>query len=295
LPPGVTLDEERTLTAALLRSGASIGDINCVRRQISCIRGGRLAAAAAPARVVTLAISDVPGNEPSAIASGPTVPDFGTARDALAVLHRHEIAPPPGIAHWLRRRPEDNPAPGPFEADYRIIATARDALGAASAVATDTGFPPIMLGDAIEGEAREVARTHAETARRLADRDGSCLLISGGETSVTVRGPGRGGRNGEYLLALGLALSDRPDVWALAADTDGIDGSEDNAGAVWTPHTLAVASERGLDAADHLARNDAYGFFAGVDQLVMTGPTHTNVNDFRAVLIAPSASRRTRT
>jgi hydroxypyruvate reductase len=295
LPPGVTLEEERVLTAALLRSGATIGEINCVRRQISLIRGGRLAAAAAPAQVVTLAISDVPGDDPSAIASGPTVPDHGTASDALAVLHRHAIAPPPGIARWLGRPARDDPTPGPFEADFRIIATARDALDAAAAVASDAGFTPFILGDAIEGEAREVARTHAEAARRLAERDGRCLLLSGGETSVTVRGPGRGGRNCEYLLALGLTLSDRTDVWALAADTDGVDGSEDNAGAVWTPHTLAVASERGFDAADHLARNDAYGFFAGVDQLVMTGPTHTNVNDFRAVLIAPHASTRTRT
>lgn len=278
LPPGVSLDDERTLTTALLRSGAAIGEINTVRREISRIRGGRLAAAASPARVVTLAISDVPGDDPAAIASGPTVYSPPARREAHAILRRHAIASPPAIAAWLARPAE---APAPFEADYRIIARASDALEAAAAIARQAGFTPILLGDAIEGEARQVARDHADLARR---HPSGVLFLSGGETSVTVSGAGRGGRNSEYLLALGLAC---PNVWALAADTDGIDGSEDNAGAVWTPDTPARARAAGLDPADFLARNDAYGFFAVLGQLVVTGPTHTNVNDFRAVLIPP--------
>jgi glycerate 2-kinase len=288
LPPGVTLEEEQGLTTALLRSGAAIGEINAVRRQISLIRGGRLAAAAAPARVVTLAISDVPGDHPDAIASGPTVFSAGTPADALEVLRRHGIAPPPGIAAWLTRPASVEPAPPPFEADFRIIARARDALDAAATLAAEAGLEPIILGDDIEGEARLVARDHADLARTHPGR----LLLSGGETSVTVRQGGRGGRNSEYLLALGLALADRTDVWALAADTDGIDGSGDNAGAVWTPQTLERAAALGLDPADFLARNDAHGFFAAVDQLVVTGPTHTNVNDFRAILLAPRVRER---
>lgn len=285
LPPGVTLEEERALTVALLRSGAPIGEINTVRREVSLIRGGRLAQASAPARLVTLAISDVPGDHPAAIASGPTVPSPGSAANARDILSRYAIPQSPGVAAWLNRAPTQSPAPGPFTPDFRIIARARDALDAAAEVASRAGLYPVILGDAIEGEARLVADDHAALAAAQPGRP----LLSGGETSVTVREGGRGGRNSEYLLALGLALADRTDVWALAADTDGIDGSEDNAGAVWTPDTLPRARALGLDPADFLARNDAYGFFAAVDGLVVTGPTHTNVNDFRAVLIAPPA------
>ncbi|GIK49454.1 MAG: glycerate kinase [Hyphomonadaceae bacterium] len=290
-PPGITLAEERALTSALLRSGARIGEMNMVRRKISLIRGGGLAAAAAPARIVTLAISDVPNDDPLAIASGPTVPDSAAPRDALAILRRYGIAPPPGVTRWLDRPAAKSAPRPPAEIDYRIVANARDALEASASAAMDFGLAPHILGDAIEGEAREVAEAHAGAARQAAERGETSLFLSGGETTVTVRGEGRGGRNAEYLLALGLSLANRSDVWALAADTDGIDGSEDNAGAVWTPDTLARARERGLDPETHLAHNDAYRFFAKLDQLVVTGPTRTNVNDFRAMLVAPQRLR----
>lgn len=284
---GLTLAGKRALTAALLKSGATIGEINCVRKHLSAIKGGRLAAAAWPASVLTLAISDVPGDDPAVIASGPTVADPSTAAEALAVLDRYGIA----IEAELRRRLADGkletPKPGdPHLAagDYRLVASPRQMLDAAAAEARRLGLTPVLLGDAIEGEAREVARDMARQA--LARRgQGPCVLLSGGETTVTVRGNGRGGRNTEFLLALALALDGVPGIHALAADTDGIDGSEDNAGAFVAPESLARARARGLDAATHLTDNDAWGFFAGLDDLLVTGPTRTNVNDFRAILV----------
>ncbi len=260
--PGVTLAEKQAATRELLKNGASIHEINAVRKRMSAIKGGKLAAAALPARVLTLAISDVPGDDPAVIASGPTVP-----------------AP-------------DEPAYARCET--RVIATARDALHAAAAFARQAGpvnITPLILGDRIEGEAREVAKVLAGIALSCKQHglplQPPCVLLSGGETTVTVRGTGRGGRNAEFLLALAVALNSAPGIHAIACDTDGIDGSEDNAGAIITSDTLARAVARGVDASARLMDNDAYGFFAALDDLVVTGPTRTNVNDFRAILIEP--------
>ena len=290
--PGVSPEDKRTVTAALLRSGATIGEMNCVRKHLSAIKGGRLAAACAPARVVALMISDVPGDDPSVIASGPTVADPTTFAQARAVLAKYAIATPAGVAEHLRRACEETPKPGDSRlahVENRLIATPRMALEAAAAAARAAGYTPLILGDAFEGEAREVAKAHAAVAlaarRRGQPAGAPCVLLSGGETTVTVRGRGRGGRNAEFLLALALALGGAPGISAIAADTDGIDGSEDNAGAVITPDTLARAAAAGLDAQARLADNDAYGFFAPLGDLVKTGPTLTNVNDFRAILV----------
>ena len=290
--PGVTLADKQALNRALLRSGASIGEINCVRKHLSAIKGGRLAVAAWPARVVSLLISDVPGDDPSVIASGPTVPDPTTSAEALAVLNRAGIVPPASIAAWLGDPASETPKPGDAvfaSTQTRLIATPQASLEAAAAVARAAGVTPVILGDAIEGEAAEVGRVMAAIALQCA-RHGQpasppCVLISGGETTVTVRGQGRGGRNLEFLLALTLALRGHPDVYAIAGDTDGIDGSEDNAGALMAPDSLARARSQGLDARAMLSDNDGYGFFAALDDLVVTGATRTNVNDFRAILI----------
>lgn len=291
---GITLADKQAVGRALLRSGAAIGEMNGVRKHLSAIKGGRLAAAAAPAALVTLLISDVPGDEPSVIASGPTVPDPSTLADARAVLSRYGIVPPPAVARRLARPEAETPKPGDpaFERSRIVmIATPQDALEAAAAVARKAGVTPLILGSAIEGEAAEVARVMAGMARQCA-RHGQpaappCVLISGGETTVTVRGKGRGGRNAEFLLGLAVALDGHPGIHALACDTDGIDGTEDNAGARLSPDTLARAAVLQLDARGRLADNDGYGFFAALGDLVVTGPTRTNVNDFRAVLIAP--------
>lgn len=282
--PGLTLAEKRAVTAALLRSGASIDEINCVRKHLSAIKGGRLAVAAAPAPVVTLAISDVVGDDPAVIASGPTVADPTTRADAIAVLVRHGIAVPAALAAGA-----ETPKPGDprlAAATVRVIATARQGLEAAAAVARFHGWQPLMLGDAIEGEAREAARVFAGIVRSIRDHGqpvaAPAVILSGGETTVTVRGRGRGGPNTEFLLALALA---GVAVDALAGDTDGIDGSEDNAGATIAADTLHRAAALGVDGAAFLADNDAYGFFAALGDLVMTGPTRTNINDFRAILV----------
>jgi hydroxypyruvate reductase len=292
--PGIEFDDMRALTSALLKSGATISEINCVRKHLSRIAGGRLAAAAAPARIVSLAISDVPGDDPSAIASGPTVPDPTTLADARAVLTKYGIAPAPAIQDHLQRPASETPKPGDHRlarACYKIVASARASLDAAAALARQHGVAPLILGDDIEGEAREVARAQAAFARDIAQGRASArppaIILSGGETTVTVRGKGRGGRNAEYLLALGLALDGAPGIFALAGDTDGIDGTEDNAGAIITPDSLARARAAGLDPAARLADNDGYGFFSAIGDLVVTGPTRTNVNDFRAILILP--------
>ena len=291
--PGLTLADKQAITRALLRSGAPIDQINCVRKHLSAVKGGRLALLAAPARVVTLAISDAPGDVVATIASGPTTPDPTTRQDALAILRRWRITPSDSVRAWLDDPRAETPKHIPG-AETVLIARPRDALEAAAREASARGLTPIVLGDAIEGEARVIAAAHARLALKIADGRGvgapPCVLLSGGETTVTVAGGGRGGRNAEYLLALAAALDGRPGIHALAADTDGIDGSEDNAGVLLSPDSLARAATLGLNAAERLADNDGYGFFAALDDLVITGPTRTNVNDFRAILIdAPSS------
>ncbi|MDA8231436.1 MAG: glycerate kinase [Magnetospirillum sp.] len=289
---GVPLDDKRTVSAQLLRSGASIGEINTVRKHLSAVKGGRLAAAAAPARVVTLAISDVPGDDPSIIASGPTVADPTTFADARAVLARYGIDPPAAVARHLASERRETIKPGdPRLANVvtEIVVTPQRALEAAAMAAVADSVLPLVLGDAVEGESREVARVMAGIAlsvqRHRQPLPPPAVLISGGETTVTVRGNGRGGRNTEFLLALAVALDGRPGIHAIACDTDGIDGSEDNAGAIVTPDTLARAAAAGLDAKACLANNDSYRFFATLGDLIVTGPTLTNVNDFRAILV----------
>jgi hydroxypyruvate reductase len=290
--PGISFEDKQAVNKALLRSGANIGEMNCVRKHLSAIKGGRLAVAAAPAQIVALLISDVPGDDPAVIASGPTVADPTTHADALAIIEKYRIEAPPAVLARLRGHEDETPKPGDprlARVDTRIITTPQHALEAAASVARAAGFTPMILSDAIEGEARDVALVHAAIARQCARRAQPavppCVLLSGGETTVTVRGKGRGGRNVEFLLALAIALDGLPGVHALAADTDGIDGTEDNAGAIIAPDTLARAAEAGLSAKAHLADNDGYSFFAGIDDLVVTGPTHTNVNDFRAIVI----------
>ncbi len=291
--PGVPAPDKRALTRDLLASGASIAEINTVRKHLSAIKGGRLALAAAPARLVTLAISDVPGDDVAVIASGPTVGDPTAAADARAVLARHGINPSPAIDRFLATPDAETPKPDdPRLADATavIVARAQDALAAAADHAAAAGVPAAILGDAIEGEAREVARVIAGIAHQVRRHHQPwvppCLLLSGGETTVTVRtDTGRGGRNTEFLLALALALDGAAGVYALAADTDGIDGTEPTAGAVITPDTLARCRAAGIDPADALARSDSATVFEALDDQVMTGPTRTNINDLRAVLI----------
>jgi glycerate 2-kinase len=295
--PGLTLADKQAINKALLRSGASIDEMNCVRKHLSGIKGGRLAAAAYPARLVTLLISDVPGDEPSVIASGPTVPDPTTFADALAILRKYRIEQPRAAIAHLERAAEETPKPGDqrlARAETVTIATPQQSLEAAAEVARAAGVAPVILGDAIEGEAREVAKVMAGIARQVT-RHGQpapapCVLLSGGETTVTVRGRGRGGRNVEFLLSLAVELDGLPGVFALAADTDGIDGAEEVAGAIVTPGTLARAEAQGISAKERLADNDGHSFFAALGDQVVTGPTLTNVNDFRAVLITGAAS-----
>jgi glycerate 2-kinase len=288
-PPGISLADKQDINRALLRSGASIGEMNCVRKHISAVKGGRLALAALPARTVTLVISDVPGDDPAVVASGPTVGDATTRAEAAAILQRYGINVAPAVSAWLADpasetiKPDD-PRLGRNQAI--VVATAHQSLHAASLVAERHGVVPVFLGGAIEGEARDVARAQAALARaRAALGPRPCVLMSGGETTVTVRGNGRGGRNVEFLLALGLALNAASGIHAIAGDTDGIDGSEDNAGALLTPDFLFRCTRAGIDPAARLADNDAYGVFAQLDDLVVTGPTLTNVNDFRAILV----------
>ena len=292
--PGLTLADKQVVNRALLRSGATIGDMNCVRRHLSAIKGGRLAAAAHPARVVTLAISDVPGDDPATIASGPTVPDPTTFAEARALLAHHGIDPPPAVAAHLDRAEEETPKPGDPRlagSDHRMIATPLMALEAMAAEARAMGLAPLILGDALEGEAREVGTVLAGVARSVRAHGhplrAPAVLLSGGETTVTIRAPspGRGGRNTECLLGLALALAGEEGIWALAADTDGVDGTEDAAGAVLAPDTLLRARAAGLDGRATLAAHDSHGLFAALGDLVSTGPTLTNVNDVRAVLI----------
>lgn len=285
---GLTLADKQAVGRALLACGAGIREINCVRRHLSAIKGGRLAAACAPARVVTLLISDVPGDDPVDIASGPTVADPTTCGDALAILDRYGIAAPAAVYEVLQSGRGESVKSLP-PGDVRIVAAPQASLEAAAEVARRAGVTPHILGDAIEGEAREVAKVMAGIARQAATRGQPfappCVLISGGETAVTVRGSGRGGRNVEFLLALGLALDGLAGVHAIACDTDGIDGAEAVAGAILSPDTLDRAWSLGIRPPDSLAANDGHGFFGALGDSVVTGPTLTNVNDFRAILI----------
>ena len=288
---GVTLEDKQAVNKALLKSGATITEMNTVRKHLSAIKGGRLAAAAAPAKVVALMISDVPGDDPSIIASGPTVPDSSTNSDALGIIAKYSIPVPDSVRACLRAG-EETPKPGdPRLANVEniMVATPQASLEAAAKVARDAGVTPVILGDSIEGESRDVALVHAGIARQCAMRgqpaEPPCVLISGGETTITLKGNGKGGRNSEFLLALAIALQGMPGIYGLAGDTDGIDGSEDNAGALMTPDTLARAERAGLNAKAMLANNDPYSFFKGIGDLLETGPTLTNVNDLRAILI----------
>ena len=289
---GLTLADKQDINRALLRSGATIGEMNTVRRHLSAIKGGRLAAACHPAQVVTLAISDVPGDDPAVIASGPTVADPTTCADALALIKRYSVAIPAAARDILESGRGETVKPGDPRlagSTFRLIATPQMALDAAAFVARETGVFAHILGDAIEGEARDVGTVMAGIALQVA-RHGQpfpapCLLLSGGETTVTVRGDGRGGRNVEFLLGLGKALAGYPGIHALAGDTDGVDGAEEVAGAYLGPDSIARALERGTRIADSLARNDGHGFFEALGDRIVTGPTLTNVNDFRAVLI----------
>jgi glycerate 2-kinase len=294
---GLTLADKQRINQDLLNSGAGIGEMNCVRKHLSRIKGGRLAAACAPAQVVTLTISDVPGDDPSVIASGPTVPDVTTCADAWAILQRYKIDVPAAVEAALKAGSLETPKPSAAwdTQPVRMIATPQQSLEAAADVARTAGLNAYVLSDELEGESREVGKVHAALARASAHGKGPfqkpCVILSGGETTVTVRKQaagtpkGRGGRAGEFCLGLAIALQAQDGVWAIAADTDGIDGIEDNAGARVTPDTLARAVAQGVKATDCLDRNDAYSFFQAVGDLVVTGPTHTNVNDFRAILV----------
>jgi len=290
--PGLTLADKQALNRALLASGASISEMNCVRRHLSAIKGGRLAAACHPARVLNLLLSDVPGDHPIDIASGPTVPDPTTCADALRILRRHAIDVPPQALALLESGEHETLKPGDPRLpaiETHLIATPQMALEAAAQVAQAAGLTPYILGDALEGEARDVARTVAGIALQVARRGQPvappCVLLSGGETTVTVRGQGRGGRNVEFLLSMAIALDGAPGIHAMAGDTDGVDGQEEIAGAVLAPDTLTRAWTQGLLPREHLDDNDGHGFFEALGDSVVTGPTLTNVNDFRAIVI----------
>lgn len=286
---GVTAADKRALTTALLRSGASIGEMNVVRKHLSRIKGGRLAAAAFPAETITLAMSDVPGDDPAIIASGPTMADPSTLSEARDVLARHGIDAPPSIARALNDPANETPKPGDARlsrSQYRIIARPADALAAAERIARAAGCDVLNLGDMVAGEARLVADAHAQLALRQHPAR-PMVILSGGELTVTLRGNGIGGPNREYALALAIALNGARHIHALAADTDGIDGAKDAAGAFIAPDTLLRAARLGLDPRAFLARNDAGGFFAVLGDGLETGPTFTNLNDFRAILIMP--------
>ncbi len=292
--PDLTLDEKRAINQALLKSGAAIDEMNCVRKHLSAIKGGRLAARCTPASVVTLLISDVPGDAPEVIGSGPTVPDSSTCADALRILTRYAIHVPPAARAGLESGTFESPKPGDARFNgHRVhtIATPWQSLEAAAALARAAGLQAHILSDEIEGESREVGKVHAALARSVARRgtpfSKPCVILSGGETTVLLRpgSSGRGGRASEFLLGCAIGLQGEPNVYALAADTDGIDGIEDNAGALLTPDTLMRAAALGLKASDLLDRNDAYSYFKPLGDLVVSGPTFTNVNDFRALLI----------
>ena len=286
--PGISIDEKFALVRALLKCGANIAELNCVRKQISAVKGGRLARAAGKARIHTLALSDVPGDDPAIIGSGPTVPDPTRKKDALAILARYGVAVPPSIRQWLESPDEDRSILSP-QTETRVIVSPSESFKVVRQKAEAMGLNVLYLGDRIEGEAREVAKVHAAIALEIADNDQPvkkpALLLSGGETGVTVRGKGRGGRNVEFLLGLAVALGGDKRITALAADTDGIDGMEQIAGAMIDPTSLDRARALGLDPMAYLENNDAHSLFEALGDQVITGPTHTNVNDFRGILI----------
>jgi hydroxypyruvate reductase len=294
---GLTLEDKQAVNRALLASGATISEMNTVRRHLSAIKGGRLAAACHPAKVVTLLISDVPGDEPTVIASGPTVADPTTCAEALAIIKRFGIEVPDRVRAVLESGRGESVKPGDPRlsgVDARMVATPQMALEAAAAVARQAGIEAHILSDSIEGEARDVGKVMAAIAMQTAKRgqpfSAPCVLLSGGETTVTVKGKGSGGRNVEFLLSLGVALDGFPDIYAIAGDTDGVDGMVDIAGAVLTPDSLARAWTLGIKPKDSLANNDGHGFFGALGDAVITGPTLTNVNDFRAILITKKYS-----
>ena len=291
--PGLTLDDKQAINRTLLACGASIGEMNTVRKHLSAIKGGRLAAAAAPARVVTMAISDVPGDDPAVIGSGPTVPDPTTFADARALIERYGISLSAAAMARLQQEADETPKPDDLpNTDFRLIATPMMALRAAAAQARDMGLTPVILGDALEGEAEDVGIVHAGIARSIQLHGEPvarpAVLLSGGETTVTIgsKAAGRGGRNTTFLLGLALALDGCAGIWAIAGDTDGIDGMDDVAGAMLAPDTLARIRTKGLDPRGMLAAHDSHGFFDAVGDAIRIGPTLTNVNDFRAILIA---------
>ena len=291
--PGLTLADKQVVNKALLKSGANISEMNCVRRHLSALKGGRLAAACHPANVVTLLISDVPGDDPIDIASGPTVPDPTTCEDALAILRRYAIEVPANVRRLLESGEGETVKPGdPRLAgiETRMIATPQMALEAAAVVAREARVSAYILGDRLEGEARDVGTVMGGIALQVADRRQPfappCVLLSGGETTVTVRGSGRGGRNVEFLLALGISLHGHSGIHAVAGDTDGVDGLEEIAGAYLAPDSIERAWSKGINPKDSLANNDGHRFFEALGDSVITGPTLTNVNDFRAILIA---------
>jgi glycerate 2-kinase len=290
--PGLTLGDKQDVNRALLRSGANIVEMNTVRKHLSMIKGGRLAIAAQPARVLSWLISDVPNDDPGVIGSGPTVPDRTTFADALAVLAKYRIEAPAAVRAHLEKGAaggvEETPKPGDprlARVETVMVATPRRSLEAAAALARKRGLEVVMLGDNLEGEARELGAAHARQA--IAHAGKPAVILSGGETTVTVRGKGRGGRNVEYLLAEAIAANAAPGIWGLAADTDGVDGAEDIAGGIFTPDSLARARAKGRDPQAMLDDNDGHGFFEMLGDSLVTGPTRTNVNDFRATLIAP--------
>jgi glycerate 2-kinase len=290
--PGLTLADKQSISRTLLACGANITEMNTVRKHLSAIKGGRLAAAAAPARVVTLAISDVPGDDPAVIGSGPTVPDATTFADARALIARYGITPPPSVAARLARDDDETPKPGSLpNVEFRMITTPMMALNAMADKARTLGLNPLILGDALEGEAAQMGIVMAGIARSVRAHGQPlhppAVLLSGGETTVTISGAptGKGGRNTTFLLGLAIALDGTRGIWAAAGDTDGIDGMDEIAGAVLTPDTLSRARAAGRDARKSLAGHDSHGFFGAIGDLIITGPTLTNVNDIRAILV----------
>jgi len=290
--PGLTLADKQAVTGALLRSGATISEINCIRKHLSAVKGGRLAAACAPTPILTLAISDVPGDDPAVIASGPTVADPTTFADARALLEKFNITEPQSVLDHIAAAADETPKqddPRLEHAAFSMIATPAAAIDAAAVIARDAGYTPVLLGDDLEGESRDVAAAQATLAQDYQIKGKRVAILSGGETTVTIRdgaaSKGRGGPNAEFALGLAVALNATPGISAIACDTDGIDGSETNAGAIIDPDTIVRAADRDLDPEALLDANDSYGFFEQLGDLVVSGPTRTNINDFRAILV----------
>ena len=283
--------DKQQINQALLNSGSDIHEINCVRKHLSAIKGGRLAAACSPAKLMTFAISDVPGDDPGVIASGPTVADSTTRQQASVILEKYQISVSNKVRQWLGSSKSETPKAVGELVDFKIVATAKQSLEAAAAQAEEQGVKTLILGDDLTGESQQLAISHAELVDQMLAQgpsiDAPCVLLSGGETTVKVRGNGRGGRNTEYLLSLAIALEGKANVYALVADTDGIDGSGDNAGAILSPKNWLKADKLELNAANMLKNNDSYRFFEALGELIITGPTQTNVNDFRAILVLP--------